>query len=135
MTTRRWCVVVAVLAVAIAVSLWSATAIARSRALRKLAQVRHAAALDAYADARQRFAGGEESPQAVYQWSRIALDAHRDLADTRSNRLAAARSHLTRMRALVQCCSDQGKLCPSEQTRLAIVYYVREAEYWVAAEQ
>lgn len=135
LTTRHWCFVVAAVAIAIAISLSSAKAIAKSRVLRKLAQARYAAALSAYTDSYRRFAGGEENPRAVYQWSRLAMDAHRDLAGTRSNRFAAARSHLTRMRALDQFWADHGNLCPSPQTRLAIDYYIREAEYWVAAEQ
>lgn len=69
----------------------------------------------------------------VYFWSRLMLDARRDLGETPADRTAALKAHLDRMKKLEDLVVKVRRLGFGRGYDVsASEYYRLEAEYWVA---
>lgn len=69
----------------------------------------------------------------VYFWSRLMLDARRDLGETAADRAAALKAHLERMKKLEDLVIKVRRLGFGRGYDVgASEYYRLEAEYWVA---
>ncbi len=69
----------------------------------------------------------------VYFWSRLMLDARRDLGETPADRTAALKDHLDRMKKLDDLVVKVRRLGFGRGYDVgASEYYRLEAEYWVA---
>lgn len=69
----------------------------------------------------------------VYFWSRLMLDARRDLGETPADRTAALKAHLDRMKKLEDLVIKIRRLGFGRGYDVsASEYYRLEAEYWVA---
>jgi hypothetical protein len=122
-----------VVALVSALALLPSAALAASAA--ELRQARVDAAARAHGLASAGLSQGATTAESVYQWSLRWLHAARAQAGDVAGKLAAARAHLERMRALeatVRGRVEAGLAPPLE--RHAAEYYRIEAELWASGE-
>jgi hypothetical protein len=105
----------------------------------KPAEVRLEAAHHAYDESWRRFKPFDLSKgdgENVYRWSRRWMEAERDLATTKEQRVAAAKRHFERMKQLEQEVHNYGLLHSTTPIleMAATKFYRAEAETWRAEE-
>jgi hypothetical protein len=79
--------------------------------------------------------GDINDPETSYRWSRRLLEAQRDLAQDRSEIVAAFQAHLDRMARLDNNAKDWAKANIFEKQLAFTGFYRAEAELWLAREK
>jgi hypothetical protein len=74
-------------------------------------------------------------PEEMYRWSQRWLEAQRDLAGGKEERLTALREHLERMKGLEKIAEGQVRAGQGSQRDVAEASYYRlQAELWLSRE-
>jgi hypothetical protein len=105
----------------------------------KPARERLEAARNAYNESWQRFKPftlAKGDGENVYRWSRRWMEAERDVATTRAERVAAVERHLERMKELEQEVHNYGRIHSTIPIleMAATTFYRAEAKTWLAEE-
>jgi outer membrane protein TolC len=98
-----------------------------------LAAAKLKAARATYEAALKAFAGGKSDPEKVYLWSRRWMEARRDRAAKKADRVAAVEAHRDRMKELRKTAEARyraGQLPLADV--LGVDFYIAEAELWLA---
>jgi hypothetical protein len=106
--------------------------------IKKLAQARVEAAHQAYNVAVKLWKDGQPGarPEDVYSWSARWLNAQRDLSSKKEDHVSALGEHLQRMQQVVGIARAFFKAGQGSPLGVAAaVYYLREAEFWLAQAQ
>ncbi len=102
-------------------------------ALARLAAARYEAALAQYELEWAYFQQNRTQSLHVYYWSRLVLDARRDLGETPADRIAALKAHLVRMQKMEDLIKRIRRLGFGLSADVgATRFYRLEAEYWLA---
>ena len=102
-------------------------------AVAKLAQARYEAALAQFDLEWAYFQQNRTESLHVYYWSRLVLDARRDLGETPADRIAALKNHLVRMQKMEDLIKRIRRLGFGLSADVgATRFYRLEAEYWLA---
>jgi hypothetical protein len=105
---------------------------------KELAKERRGAARDAYEFAWDEFKPFDLSKgdgEKVYRWSRRWMEAERDLATTKAERVAALQGHLERMKKLEEEVQGYARGTIPFQQLAATKFFRAEAETWLAEAQ
>jgi hypothetical protein len=98
-----------------------------------LAQARYQAALEQYELEWSYFQQNRTQSLHVYVWSRLVLDARREMGQTKADRIAALKAHLARMQKMEDLIRRIRRLGFGLSADVgATRYYRMEAEYWLA---
>ena len=99
-----------------------------------LGQARVEAARASFERHWKEYLSGELLATDVYTWSCHILDSQRDLAAADGERATAIADHLARMNTLKKTFERTGphKDNISQSARLAVDYWVKEAEFWAS---
>jgi hypothetical protein len=98
-----------------------------------LAQARYQAALDQYELIWSYFQQNRTDSFQVYYWSRLVLDAHRELGQAADDRIVALKNHVDRMRKMEELIRKIRRLGFGLSSDVgATRYYRLEAEHWLA---
>jgi hypothetical protein len=128
-------VIAAVLAVAPALAAQGPAAGKKPDAARANSQARLEAARTVYQGWLKRHNETGEvkwDPEFLYRWSRRWLEAERELAEKKEQRVAASEAHLARMRRLEELLNRQMQAHEAARYEAAAATFYRlEAERWV----
>jgi hypothetical protein len=98
-----------------------------------LAEARYRAAVKQYELTWSYYQQARVDTFQVYVWSRLVLDASRDLGETPRDRIIALEDHLARMKKLEELVAKIRRLGFGRSSDVgATEYYRLEAELWVA---
>ncbi len=97
-----------------------------------LAEARYQAAVKQYEITWSYYQQARIDSYQVYVWSRLVLDAHRDLSQKPADRIVALEEHLARMKKLEELIRKVRKLGFGRSSDVgASEYYRLEAEHWL----
>jgi hypothetical protein len=98
-----------------------------------LAQARLQAALDQYELIWSYFQQNRTDSFQVYYWSRLVLDARREMGEAPTDRIVALKNHLARMQKMEDLIKKIRRLGFGFSSDVgATRYYRLEAEHWLA---
>jgi hypothetical protein len=98
-----------------------------------LAEARYQAALKQFEITWSYYQQARIDSFQVYYWSRLVLDARRDMGETPADRTVALENHLARMKQLEQLVLKIRRLGFGRSSDVgATEYYRLEAEHWLA---
>ncbi len=98
-----------------------------------LAEARYNAALKQFDLTWQYYQQSRVESFAVYAWSRLLLDAKRDVSGRQADQIAAYEEHLDRMKKLETLIKKVRRLGFGRSSDVGASEYFRiEAEYWLA---
>ncbi len=98
-----------------------------------LARARYQAALDQYDLIWSYFQQNRTDSFQVYYWSRLVLDAGREMGKTPADRIASLKKHLARMEKMEELIRRIRRLGFGFSSDVgATRYYRLEAEHWLA---
>jgi hypothetical protein len=98
-----------------------------------LAQARLQAALDQYELVWSYFQQNRTDSFQVYYWSRLVLDARREMGESPDDRIVALKNHLARMQKMEDLIKKIRRLGFGFSSDVgATRYYRLEAEHWLA---
>jgi hypothetical protein len=98
-----------------------------------LAEARYKAAIKQFDLIWEYYAQNRVGSIEVYIWSRLALDAKKELSDKPAHRIEAIEDHLKRMKALQELVTKIRQIGFGRSSDVgASEYYRLEAEYWLA---
>lgn len=101
--------------------------------LKALAQARFDAAVKQYEESWLYYRESRSESLPVYIWSRLVLDAQRDLDPSPAAERAALAEHRTRMAKLQEMVKRVNRLGMGRSfDGKAVEYYRAEADYWIA---
>jgi hypothetical protein len=98
-----------------------------------LAEARFQAALDQYELVWSYFQQNRTDSFQVYYWSRLVLDARREMGESPADRIVALKNHLARMQKMEDLIKKIRRLGFGFSSDVgATRYYRLEAEHWLA---
>jgi FMN phosphatase YigB (HAD superfamily) len=101
--------------------------------LAPLAKARYAAAVRQYEETWSYYQQARIDSYQVYVWSRLVLDAHRDMGAKPAEQITALENHLDRMQKLESLIKKVRRLGFGRSYDVgAAEYYRLEAELWLA---
>jgi hypothetical protein len=104
--------------------------------LSSLADARYQAAVKQFDETWTYYQQARIDSYQVYVWSRLVMDARRELGGKAADRITAIEDHLARMNALESLVKKIRKIGFGRSYDVgASAYYRLEAEYWLAIEK
>ena len=104
--------------------------------LSSLADARHHAAVRQYDETWAYYQQARIDSYQVYVWSRLMIDARREIGGKAADRITAIEDHLARMKALEALIKRIRKIGFGRSYDVgASEYYRLEAEFWLASEK